>query len=289
MKKTLRLLMPQWQGGTGPDYTFGARMLAWLAPEDKNSVLVEVPCEPHIEMSPVMENGMYARSVLLKQMRAATGIISENKPERIVTFGGDCLVSQAPIAYLNELYDGNLAVLWVDSHPDISNTSIFPNGNAMVVGNLLGIGDPEFSAEVKTPLRRDHVMYAGIQPSTNSDEQEIVESSGIRRAGPKELANSSSPVTDWIKEQGIKHIYIHLDVDVIDPALFHSNIFEKPAPISTDCSKGEMSFEQLARLFNDVSNAADVVGFSITEHFPWDMMELSKLMSAQAILNGGQR
>ena len=30
--KTLRLLMPQWQGGNNPPYHFGARLLSWLAP-----------------------------------------------------------------------------------------------------------------------------------------------------------------------------------------------------------------------------------------------------------------
>ncbi len=32
-KKTVRLLMPQWQGGNNPHYSFGAELLAWLAPK----------------------------------------------------------------------------------------------------------------------------------------------------------------------------------------------------------------------------------------------------------------
>lgn len=32
-RKTLRLLMPQWQGGNNPPYILGAHLLNWLAPK----------------------------------------------------------------------------------------------------------------------------------------------------------------------------------------------------------------------------------------------------------------
>lgn len=34
MEKTLRLLIPQWQGGNNPAYFLGAKLLAWLAPSN---------------------------------------------------------------------------------------------------------------------------------------------------------------------------------------------------------------------------------------------------------------
>ena len=40
--KTLRLIFPQWQGGNNPPYYFGAKLLAWLAPEHVGPV-EEVP------------------------------------------------------------------------------------------------------------------------------------------------------------------------------------------------------------------------------------------------------
>ncbi|WP_233711056.1 hypothetical protein [Lederbergia citrisecunda] len=40
--KTLRLLMPQWQGGYNPTYYLGALLLNWLAPAS-DDVQVEVP------------------------------------------------------------------------------------------------------------------------------------------------------------------------------------------------------------------------------------------------------
>lgn len=43
-KKTIRLLMPQWQGGNNPNYSFGAELLAWLAP-DSDQPLIHVPIQ----------------------------------------------------------------------------------------------------------------------------------------------------------------------------------------------------------------------------------------------------
>ncbi|HEY1885705.1 MAG TPA: arginase family protein [Roseiarcus sp.] len=42
-----------------------------------------------------------------------------DRPARILTLGGDCLVDLPPIAYLNTRYVGKLSALWVDSHPDV--------------------------------------------------------------------------------------------------------------------------------------------------------------------------
>ena len=274
MKKTLRLTFPQWQGGTGPDYSLGSRILAFLAPQDRDAVSREVPTDALGSYELKLEDGMYARTALLRQLQAASEIIEAEQPSHIITFGGDCLVDQAPISYLHEKYGDSYRVMWVDAHPDISSTSIFPNGNSMVVGNLMGRGDREFASKVKKKLSKEQFIYCGVLKSTNDEEQVLVENSGIRVVPPAELAQSSDGVIDWIKTNHFKHISVHLDVDVIKPELFHSNVFEKQEPISTDCSHGEMSFPQLAKLFSDVSQYAEIVGLTVTELFPWDMMDL---------------
>jgi len=145
MPNTLRLLFPQWQGGNNPTYHLGARLLAWLAPANEKSIQAEVPIELCQDIELPLENGIVARSVLLSQLKSATKIIEEHAPDRIIVFGGDCLVSQAPFAYLNEKYNGQLGVLWFDAHPDVSTPEMMPHAHAMVLGNLLGGGDAEFA------------------------------------------------------------------------------------------------------------------------------------------------
>jgi arginase len=64
--------------------------------------------------------------------------IDRHGPEAIVTLGGDCHVDLAPIAYLSERYGDDLAVLWVDAHPDIMGTDQVPYAYAHVLAMLMG-------------------------------------------------------------------------------------------------------------------------------------------------------
>ena len=114
--RTLRLLFPQWQGGydgshfPGQIYPLGARLLAWLAPHG-DGPLLEVPVPVWTGEPAPQDGGVLYRQALLQQIRAAKQIMQSYAPERIITFGGDCLVSQAPFSYLNERYAGKLAIL----------------------------------------------------------------------------------------------------------------------------------------------------------------------------------
>lgn len=280
-EKTLRLLMPQWQGGNNEAYILGAKLLSWLAPESDDP-LIEVP----IESSPELlekKDGIVARGALLKQMKAVQHIINAYEPDRIVMFGGDCLVGQTPYAYLNERYKGELGMLWIDSHGDISTPEEYENANTMVLGNLLGEGDQEFAKEVKVPLKPQNVMFAGIKPKTH--ESEKIERLGIHFIGPKEAANTSDAVLKWISDNNIKHLAIHIDVDILDPKSFRSQIFAKPEPIAIDWAEGEMNFSQVARLIKDVSSQVNVVGLGITEHMPWDAIHLKNFLAELPILH----
>jgi arginase len=77
-------------------------------------------------------------------------------PQHILTLGGDCSVSVAPFSWLAQRYGADLAVLWIDSHPDVGTPSGRYSGyHAMVVAVLIGHGDPDVL----------HLMPAILDPS----------------------------------------------------------------------------------------------------------------------------
>ena len=128
---TLRLIYPQWQGGIVdhwmPDipaddasrgYYLGAQLLNFLAPESSQKT-AEVPFSLDINDRKT-EKGVSARNVILKQTKAALEIIRENAPEKIVTLGGECSVSVVPCTYLAAKYPDDVAIVWIDAHPDIN-------------------------------------------------------------------------------------------------------------------------------------------------------------------------
>ena len=288
--KTLRLLMPQWQGGdydlsvrTGELYPLGARILAFIAPQS-DAPLVEVPVEPYTGAERPKQNGVVWQNVVLRQMQAARTIIEEHKPDRIITFGGDCLVNQAPFDYLNGHYKGNLGIVWIDAHPDISTPQNHDREHAMILGNLLGGGDPALATAVKNPFSPRQALVVGVERYNSPSEEKTVKSMGLPVLTAKDIAENSDMVGSWIRENKFDNIAIHLDLDVLDPKCFYSQFPNDPATGPVATALGKLSFPQVTRLIKDISDAANVVGLGIAEHMPWDARNLKHMMEQFPIM-----
>ncbi|WP_292415109.1 arginase family protein [Mesorhizobium sp.] len=145
-----------------------------------------------------------ARHAVLARAREARRLINKHKPDRVAVLGGDCGVDLAPFAYLNKRYDGDLAVLWLDTHSDVWTPNELVYFNSMILGNLMGEGEADFVAEVKRPIKPQNVMFAGRLDTFESlpmlaFENDFFERFKLRSAGPSELAHTSNPVLDWLK------------------------------------------------------------------------------------------
>ena len=130
--KTIRLIYPQWQGGditrlvkevpTPEDasrgYYLGAQLLNFLAPDNGQKTVV-VPITTDITEHKVVD-GVLDRDIIVKQTKAALDILNIEKPNKIVTLAGECSVSVVPFTYLYHKYDGDVAMIWIDAHPDIT-------------------------------------------------------------------------------------------------------------------------------------------------------------------------
>jgi len=285
---TLRLVFPQWQGGNNPPYYFGSQLLEWLAPAAQGPVeYVDVRTPDGRELP--IEQGVKARTELLAQLHDAQAKIKKHAPERIVMLGGDCLANLAPIAYLNQRYDGNLAVLWVDTHPDIMDPSLFNHAHAMVLRNLLGEGDRAFVEAVPVPLKPHNIMYAGLH-SMLDVEAELVARHQLRHAGPEALAHTSQPILDWLGEINARHLAVHFDLDVLDAGLFRALLFANPndPPNAWDgVAQGKMTIPQIVRLLKDVAAQVEIVEIGITEHLPWDALALKQMLAELPLIGTG--
>ncbi|UCJ16222.1 arginase family protein [Pseudomonas sp. MM211] len=279
--KTLRLLFPQWQGGNNPPYHFGSQLLAWLAPKADGPV-EEVPVAAPDDAPLALENGIVGRSALLAQAAAARALIDKHRPDRLVVLGGDCLVDLAPFAYLNERYDGELAVLWIDAHPDLMTPAQFQHAHAMVLGNLLGNGDADFVNAVPRPLKAQNVLYLGLHDPSEWEAAEI-QRLGLGNVSPSLLAErGSQPVIEWFKATGARHLAIHFDLDALDPAFFRGLLFANPTTPEgafDGVAQGQLSMGQVVEVLSDLSASADVVGIGIAEHLPWDALALKTMLT----------
>jgi arginase len=284
-RKVLRLNLPQWQGGDRPPYRIGGRVLAALAP-DAQGPEETVPVPQATDSERPLEQGILSRGALLRQVDAALSAIDRHAPEAIVTLGGDCHVDFAPIVYLSQKYGDDLAVLWVDAHPDIQGPAQTSSAHAHVLAMLMGEGDAGLSRALRRPIRPEQILYVGLA-ETSPFETGFIRDHGIARLSPEDLAGSPVKVLEWVRASGAKKVAVHFDVDVLDPSLYRFLLFHQPdaAPGTwNDVPKGRMRFEELACILRIVDAEADIVGLAIAEYLPWDAIGLSRSLSTLPLL-----
>lgn len=277
-EQTLRLLFPQWQGGNNPPYVLGARLLNWLAPQP-GGPFEEVPVE--LDTSMVEEDGIVAKTTVLRQARAAKALIHKHDPERIIVLGGDCSVELAPFAYLNEKYSGDTALLWVDLHPDVSLPADSPHHHAQVLANLLGIGDSEFVAEVSRLFHPDQILYVGLNDMLDALDTDPLRDKKLDSIHPEDMEKNSAKVLQWLEHRKPSKVIIHFDLDVLDMKEFRSQLVTYPGTYEENTTRFPRgsSMETIIQILQDVAQTYDIVGLGITEHFPWDAYFLQNMLS----------
>ena len=87
-------------------------------------------------------DGVLDRDAILCQMQAALELLERERPDRVVTLGGECSVSVAPFTYLARRYADDMAVVWIDAHPDITLPGdAYAGFHAMALTACMGRGD----------------------------------------------------------------------------------------------------------------------------------------------------
>jgi hypothetical protein len=202
---TLRLVWPQWQGAG----TSSVRSLASEFPFDVarrryavGSAVLKTVLPPHdgptaavpVETGDVgLEklDGIEAKRTVVDQLGRALEVIQRHSPARIVTLGGECSVSVAPFSELAARYGDDLAILWIDSHPDIGTpASEYPGYHAMAVAALTGHGDPEVLSLLPAIVASERVALVGLHAWTDDDYPNIAE----WESAPSARVISASPV-----------------------------------------------------------------------------------------------
>lgn len=224
-----------------------------------------------------LENKVTGQRIIKDTLLKTKDTIKDTAPSKIITLGGNCLVSQAPIDYLNGKYD-NLGVIWVDAHPDISTPKIFENEHAMVLGNLLKKGDPTFNKLVDHPLHPNQIFYAGLQEPTSS-EKKLLQDDKLQYQQHNNL--SIDAVRSWIEQNNFTHIYVHFDIDVLNPHNFYATYFNNPklASIPENAAMGQAVVPETWKFLAALNQEFNLVGLTIAEYMPWSAQQLVNLMN----------
>ena len=279
--ETIRLIYPQWQGANisklvpelkpedaSKGYILGSYLLNYLAPETSNKTL-EVPISEEIKR--IEENGILGYKQILEQTKDALNILKQANADKIVTLGGECSVSVVPFSYLAKKYNNDIVMIWIDAHPDITlpEDKTYNGYHAMAVTAIMGQGDKEIVSKLPATINPEMILFIGLRDWERQQIKDRQIKYGIKHLTAKDLKNDSSKVLDWIKLTGKKHVVIHFDLDVLDPAEIISAV---------GVAQDGMKIAEVTRVINDIAKEYDIVGLTIAEPMPRTAIQLKNML-----------
>jgi len=281
--KTIRMIFPQWQGASisqwipevkNPDdasrgYYLGAQLLDFLAPKNPDQKSITVPISTVIgDRTP--QDGVIDRDIIAKQTATAVSMLDVEQPDRIITLGGECSVSCVPFTWLSKKYGGDVAVLWIDAHPDITLPGdVYPAYHAMAVTAMMGKGDKEILSKLPTQIPADRILFVGLR---DWERQQIIDRQqeyGMKHLSVSEVNEKSDKILSWLKQTGAKHVLIHFDMDVLDPA----EIIPAVGVV-----KDGLKMAEVVRIINDVTAHAQVDALTVAEPMPRTAINIRNML-----------
>ena len=276
---TLRLLYPQWQGGdiarlvpelnkedSSLGYYLGAELLEFLAPKDSKTKTAKVPIS--LEYSRESKNGILNYDEIVAQSKAALEILNTQKPDKILTLGGECSVSIVPFSYLAHKYSDDVAIVWIDAHKDLNlQGDSYEGYHAMALAACFGLIDTDGIARI-LPAHfspKDSILV-GVRDFEGKKER--CEEIGVKVLSPEE-SRDSTKLLEWLKSRGKSKVVVHFDLDVLDPS---------ELVMAVGVVENGLKIAEVVNLINAINTNYDLVGLSIAEHMPRVAIKLRNMM-----------
>lgn len=265
----MTILFPQWQGsGQTNDIELGSYRLGDYFSELIDDKIQLVEDEFHVK------NNIIYQDTILKQLLSYKDIINDTKPKNITTIGGDCSVEVIPISYLNQTHE-KIGVVWLDAHADLNTPESSPSKtfHGMPLRLLLGDGDNRLKNLLYSTINPKQIIYVGLR-DTDTAEKEYIDANSIFYSEDAII----ELIRIKIKESDFKQLYIHLDLDVIDPREFKY----------VSCpTKGGLKIKELEELISNLQNEYKIVGYSICESTAKDLESLRPLEKVLDLIKEG--
>lgn len=245
---------PLWQGSGSEDAIYHGAGFLRESLVDKYEFTDISPFE--IGASPRV-NEIENYEVICKNLGAFQKTLEKDKPEKVLTLGGDCSLEIIPISYANQRYGGTIKVFWFDAHADVNTPQSSPSGtlHGMPVRVLLGEGDRRLVSMISHPLEPEQLFYVGIR-DLDADEEEYVCGSDI----PAMWMSKNIDINEKMRSLSLMsydNVYVHIDLDVVDP---------KELPDVRIGVTGGISKRDLLGAVAAVTEGRNIVGGSIVEY-----------------------
>lgn len=279
---SIRLIYPQWQGGnisslipnmnekdSSMGYYLGSKLLNFLAPKTADKTIT-VPVSK--EYNRIEKDGVLDRDIIVEQTKAALKILNKENPDKIVTLGGECSVSVVPFVYFANKYKNDVAVIWIDAHPDITlpSDNTYNAYHAMAVTAIMGKGDEKIISTLPAKIPPEKILFVGLRDWERQQIKDRQIEYGMKHLTVEDVKDDSGKIIEWINQTGAKHILIHFDMDVLDP--------NEIIPAVGIVDNGMKTVEAV-RVINDISKNYTVSALTIAEPMPRIAIKLRNMLN----------
>jgi arginase len=196
-------------------------------------------------------------------------ILNREDPEKTFTIGGGCGVDVPIVSHLIRRH-GQVQLWWFDAHGDINSPEGSPSGyfHGMALRFLLErFPNNGISELVERSVPHSQVVLLGTR-DLDEPERLYIEDNDIRLLSPDACDGDASQVGDLLDTAQGGTVYIHVDLDVIDPEEYRN--VKCPA-------KGGIAIARVAGLIAEIKKRCTVVGISLLENMETNERQLEKL------------
>lgn len=266
----MKIYFPQWQGsGTGERIASGAETVLRYLGDTK---FHKIPLS-EIEAGDTAQkvNDIHNYHALVDQLTRFKSELDTAQPDSVQLIGGDCGLEIVPVSYLNKKY-ADLGVIWFDAHADINRPCDSPSCNfhGMPLRTLLGEGVAEMNGLLASILQPSQIHYVGLR-DIDPMEQHRIDQGNIY--APKSF--DADDLVHTLKEKRISRVYLHFDVDCLDPNEYDKTYYQVPKGLRI--SEAELGIRRLQNHF-------EIVGTSLLESVATDTSELQPIANILNLL-----
>lgn len=209
------VVVPQWQGSISPRamrLIDGATAIQGDLPFSATR-LVDVP----VEAGDALDTGIHRFSAIA-QVREQHAKVLRDTTDWALSIGGDCGIALAAVEHAARAHPNDLAVVWFDAHPGLHTPESSPSGGfcGMVLRAISGEGPAALELATASTVSLQNVVLAGIR-DVDDAEDVLLQERSIVSVSCSELVDPGALVAA-IAATGAKHLFVHIDLDVLDPS-----------------------------------------------------------------------
>ncbi|WP_022893164.1 arginase family protein [Agromyces subbeticus] len=209
------VVVPLWQGSVSSramSHADGAAAILGDLPS-ASTLVVEVP----VEAGEALGTGVLRYSTLTRVRDLTTAALG-TVPDWALTIGGDCGASLAAVGHASSLAAGDLAVLWLDAHPDLNTPESSPSGGfgGMTLRAIVGEGAEGLALEPDTRVAPERIVLGGIR-AIDDEERRFIDAHDMVTLTVEDLSDPTAVIAA-LEATGASRVFVHIDLDVLDPA-----------------------------------------------------------------------